>query len=111
MLKQKLKLNNNECVFCKETMNKILFSSDKEDTLLSNHKTIMDPDYDIYYENAICKKYIQQHLGFYCQICMKNKNEIKKFGALKALEDHYDKFHHLHHCNLCVEEKPVLLFE
>ena len=44
-------------------------------------------------------------------VCKKSKNQVRKFPSLEALQDHYDKAHHLHHCDLCVQEKPVLLFE
>jgi hypothetical protein len=56
-----------------------------------------------------CKNFIQQHLGFYCQIC-KEKGELRKFPALEPLEHHIDKAHRLNFCELCIGEKPVLLF-
>ena len=92
-------------------MTKVLFSSKKDDSLKTNKQAICDPNYGIYYENAECKKFIQEYLGFYCMTCKKSKNQVRKFQSLEALQEHYDKAHHLHHCDLCVQEKPVLLFE
>ena len=39
------------------------------------------------------------------------KGQPRKFPNIEALENHMDKAHHLHFCGLCLNEKPILLFE
>lgn len=92
-------------------MRKPYFTSVVTETLADNHQAICDPQLDIYFEDHNCKNYISTHLGFFCQTCFKINNEVRKFPSLKSLEDHYDRAHRLNMCNLCVGEKPVLLFE
>ena len=58
ILRQRLKVENEECPHCKTKMNKVLFSSKKDDSLRTNKAAICDPFYGIYYENAECKKFI-----------------------------------------------------
>ena len=79
ILRQRLKVENDECPHCKQSMTKVLFSSKKDDSLKTNKQAICDPNYGIYYENAECKKFIQEYLGFYCMTCKKSKNQVRKF--------------------------------
>ena len=111
ILRQRIKMGQEKCPMCKEINLKVLISSDKEDSMAKNKYTLCDPELDIYFEDIQCKNFIMQHLGYYCQMCKKSKNEVRKFPAIGPLEDHLDKYHRMYHCNLCLEEKPVLLFE
>jgi hypothetical protein len=71
-------------------MHKVLISSKKDDSLDTCKTAICDPVDDIYFEDVTCKKFVEQHLGFYCQICLA-KNQLRKFPSLKALEEHLDR--------------------
>ena len=71
---------------------------------------VCDPEFNIYYDCLKTKQYVDAKMGISCSICAKNK-QTRKFPTLDALEQHMDKAHHLHYCNLCLNERPVLLFE
>lgn len=60
-------------------MNKVLITSNKEDRLDDLKSLICDPEYNICFEDVTCKKFIEQHLGYVCQMCKTNKNQIRKF--------------------------------
>ena len=92
-------------------MRKPYFTSNETETLKDNRNAICDPQLEIYFEDHNCKNYIMTHLGFFCQFCFKQYDEVRKFPSQRALEDHYDRAHRLNMCNLCVDEKPILLFE
>lgn len=111
ILRQRLKLEQETCPYCKDIMTKVYISSDKDDTIAQNQNALCDPVYELYFEDVQCRNFIQEHIGFYCVVCRTKYNESRKFPSLEALESHMDKAHHSHFCNLCLYEKPVLIFE
>jgi hypothetical protein len=40
-------------------MIKILISSNKNDSLKTNHNAICDPEYELYFDDVNCKNYVQ----------------------------------------------------
>jgi hypothetical protein len=104
-------MQNEKCPVCKEVITKLYFTSDVVSTLKDNHSAICDPALDLYFEDALCKNYISTHLGNFCSMCKKQKNELRKFPTALSLQEHCDKAHHLHLCDLCLESKPILPFE
>ena len=111
ILRQRMKMQNEKCPYCKEIMTKIYISSQKDDSLANNTNAIYEPQYDLYFEDVKAKNYVLQHLGYYCQVCKKKNGEVRKFPNQEALQNHLDKAHHLHYCNLCLEDRPVLIYE
>ena len=56
-----MKLEKDECPFCKEKMNKILITKDKDDSLSINPQNIInDPETELYYRSHECKKFVNQ---------------------------------------------------
>lgn len=95
---------------CKENMTKVLISRKKDDSIKDNRDALYDPDTDVYFQNPATKKHILGLIGFFCQIC-KSKNDVRKFPTIEALQNHLDRAHHQHYCDLCLHDKAVLLFE
>jgi hypothetical protein len=58
---------------------------------------------------------VRRKIGLYCKLCQdsncKHKAPPKQFPSVTVLRDHYVKAHHHDFCELCLESKPVLLFE
>lgn len=98
-------MGNDNCAYCNQKNVKVLITSDKYDSLEKNQNAICDTDYDLYFENLECKTFVMQHLGYYCGVCKKmNKGEkARKFPNLGSLQEHCDKAHHLHYCDLCLD--------
>jgi len=60
ILRLRLKQKNLSCPYCKEDMNKVLFTSEKDDSVrnIGIHGAICDTEYDIYYQDTHVKNYI-----------------------------------------------------
>ena len=107
-LKGKLKLGNDNCSYCNQAISKIIISTDPEYS--QEQANLCDPDLGILYDSTSTKTFVERHLSFYCQICAQ-QGQNRKFQNLNSLEYHVEKAHHLHFCNLCLNQRPVLLFE
>ena len=115
MLKQRIKMDNKECPMCKETSERILITDDPEGKISNWDGRWIEEDGIVYARQDI-KREVQRKIGLHCLICedkaaREGNPMVKKFPTIKALREHLVKFHKLDFCELCLEQKPVLMFE
>lgn len=55
---------------------------------------------------------VRRKIGFYCTLCVDaQKNPTKQFTQSQQLREHYVQAHKVDFCKLCIDNKPVLLFQ
>ena len=117
MLKQRLKMGHKECPACKETSERVLITNDANAKINNwQGQWIEDPETGIVYAEAGIKSEVQRKIGLHCLLCEEKGARdgypvTRKFPTIKALREHLVKQHQRDYCELCVEQKPVLMFE
>lgn len=108
-LRQRMKMLKKECMYCKVINYRVLITKNKYDTLETCHQSIYDPDTDVSFQNPSVKIEITRKLGNICQLC--HTEPIRKFPSQQSLCKHYEQQHQKTFCQLCIEYKPVLMFQ
>ena len=98
MLKQRTKLNNNECPICKEKSDRVLITDNVIDKISNwNGSWIEDPNTGVVFANASIKNEIDRKTGLHCKACEK-KGVKAKYPSIKALREHLVKYHKMDFC-------------
>ena len=114
ILKQRLKLDDLKCPMCKETSTRVLITDDPTDNLQKPWGSkIEDTEKQLVFGRQDIWTDVRRKIGFYCQMCTDKAKGTpsRQFPSVPPLREHYVKFHKVDFCELCIESKPVLLFE
>ena len=57
-LRQRIKMHDETCPYCKKINIKMLITSNKEDSLEKNTQAICDTEYELYFEDVTCKNFV-----------------------------------------------------
>jgi hypothetical protein len=99
---------------CKEPSSRVLITDDPMGSLQQPKGTeIEDTEKRLVFARQEIWSYVRKKIGFFCRLCTdtKSKAPSKQFPSVTVLRDHYVKSHQHDFCELCLESKPVLLFE
>lgn len=125
MLKQRTKLDIKGCPACKEESERVLITDNPEDKVaVWGAQWIEDPDSGIIFARQAIRSEIQRKIGLHCLMCERKATNAQnadsqkmvdkkntKFAKLFQLREHYVRIHKMDLCELCLESKPVLMFE
>ena len=87
----------------------MLITTNKYDTIDTCLTSIFDPESNLWFQNPTIKIDITRKLSFICRLC--HQEPVRKFVTAQQLGNHYKRDHWKTMCELCIENKPVLMFE
>jgi len=109
-----MKLDDEKCPMCKEPSRRVLITDNPNESLQDNWGTkIEDSANQLVFSRQEIWTEVRRKIGIYCSLCKDQQTgqPTRQFPTVEKMRDHYVSFHKLDYCKLCLEHKPVLLFQ